>query len=173
MITKDQILNALNYDPETGIFTRKSNGMIAGGLQSKGNGYSRIKISLNGKQYMAHRLAWTYMTGDAPPKEIDHIDRDATNNRWCNLRDASSENQRNKSKQRNNSSGVTGVSWSSVSGKWGVRIWADVNGVKKYVHLGLFESIKLAEVVAEKFRLENGYKEGHGKTAPKYLSGLI
>lgn len=169
MITQKQIIDALEYDPATGVFIRRRTGKNAGKLKVKGNGYSRIKIWLLGRDHMAHRLAWVYMTGDQPPAAIDHIDRDATNNAWANIRNASGLNQKNKSKQRNNKSGITGVSWSKTSGKWCVRIWSGFNGEKKYQNLGLFSDIGEAGRVACEFRAKNGYSDGHGKFQPKYM----
>lgn len=64
-ITYDVLVQRLNYNSETGIFTwkpsnyRTKDGSVAGTL--KRDGY--IVLSINKKQYSAHRLAWLYMTG--------------------------------------------------------------------------------------------------------------
>ena len=61
---------------------------------------------------------------------VDHIDRNKTNNMFNNLRwCTSSENNRNKTKATNNTSGVQGIdkyrnSWRSQ--------WCDNEGKKKY-----------------------------------------
>jgi hypothetical protein len=52
-------------------------------------GYVQIKIS--GKLYHAHRLAWLYVYGYMPEKEIDHINRIRDDNRIANLREATSQ----------------------------------------------------------------------------------
>jgi hypothetical protein len=45
---------------------------------------------------MAHRLAWLLKTGSWPPRFIDQIDGNRSNNRWNNLREATkAENGRN------------------------------------------------------------------------------
>lgn len=99
MLTQEELKQKLIYDPETGIFTwiprprsfRRN--YVAGGQML--NGYITIGV---GKPYLAHRLAFLYMTGQFPTNQVDHINRIRNDNRWCNLRDAtSSENSFNKS----------------------------------------------------------------------------
>ena len=73
----------LEYNPLTGEFKwRPSN-----------NGY--VSIRIQGKAYLAHRLAWLITYGKMPKKDIDHIDRNRQNNRIDNLREVTaSENSR-------------------------------------------------------------------------------
>ena len=67
-------------------------------------------ISIYGKRYPAHRLAWLYIYGEWPPDQIDHIDGEPSNNRLDNLRLATnSENQQNRKIASNNTSGAKGV----------------------------------------------------------------
>jgi hypothetical protein len=71
--------------------------------------------ALTGVLYREHRLAWLYMTGEWPTHEIDHINGDRVDNRFCNLREATaSENRWNSRKRVNNTSGYKGVSWDSA-----------------------------------------------------------
>lgn len=111
-LTQEHLKQHYNYNPLTGEFRRliaNSNNSCVGELAGyMDNGY--CKISLDGKQYKAHRLAFLYMTGRFP-KYIDHIDRNRSNNRWDNLREAThSENMRNASIRVDNKTGVKGVS---------------------------------------------------------------
>lgn len=55
---------------------------------------------------------------------IDHIDCDFRNNQRTNLRPASkSQQQRNKKKPKNNTSGFKGVSRCKQTGRWAAKIW--------------------------------------------------
>lgn len=114
MITVDRLRDLLDYDPDTGLFTRKvrrarfPTGSVAGSPDVKGY----IIIEIDGRAYKAHRLAVLYVTGRMPgPREIvDHIDLDKANNRFANLRVASSaENCANRAAHASNSLGVKGV----------------------------------------------------------------
>ena len=72
----------------------------------------------------------------------DHIDGDGLNNVRENLRGCTAaENQRNRGKQRNNTSGEKGVSWHKRDRKWHARIM--LNGKSK--HLGCFNNPQAAK----------------------------
>ena len=102
------------------------------------NGYVRIRI--NEKQYLAHRLVFLMHHGHLP-QEIDHIDGNQSNNAIENLRPAThSQNLCNRGKQKNNTSGFKGVSWHKNKGRWIGRI--RING--KLNHLGYFDTAEQA-----------------------------
>ena len=42
-------------------------------------------ITIDGREYFAHDLVWLYMTGELPKGEVEHINRNNDDNRWCNL----------------------------------------------------------------------------------------
>jgi hypothetical protein len=50
------------------------------------NGY--ITIGFKYKHYLAHRLAFLYMTGQWPKEQLDHINGIRDDNKWANLREA-------------------------------------------------------------------------------------
>lgn len=142
MVTPEFVRSKLHYDPSTGVFTWRDTcthksrvGTVAGRLNSIGY----WEIGLGSKLYKAHRLAWLYMSDEPLPPEIDHIDGDRANNRWCNLRAAThSLNQQNrKAAHSNNQTGLLGV---RVKKRKTVRFQAiiHVNGVRKY--LGTFKT---------------------------------
>jgi hypothetical protein len=140
----NELLSDLDYDPETGVFTwivpKRGRVMKPLGIGRKTwKGYWRI--TLNGKDYKAHRLAWLFMTGEWPADQIDHINCDKLDNRWCNLRPANnSQNHMNAGPRSNNSSGVPGVSWDRWKGRWQVRITKDY----KNLHIGYFDDFSAA-----------------------------
>jgi hypothetical protein len=141
ILTQDELKAQLHYNPETGVFTRlKANctrvkvGDIAGNL-SKSTGY--IRFSINKKEYVAHRLAWLYMTGSFPINEIDHINGIKHDNRFSNLRDVPHEvNQRNAVSHRgfgnkNNVHGYAGVCFEKKANRY--RAECNMFGIRKVI----------------------------------------
>ena len=124
-ITFARLRKVLRYDAQTGAFTwlvqlapRGPVGSIAGWVSQ-----NRVRIGVDGTEYLAHRLAWLYVKGRWPRHEIDHINRNSSDNRWCNLREATaSENHCNTGLRSDNTSGVKGVHYRTDRGKWEARI---------------------------------------------------
>jgi hypothetical protein len=150
-LTADQLRALLDYDPETGIFRwrprtncrREWNTRYAGtiaGTQTKHLGY--IQIAVYGRLYLAQRLAWLWMTGSwSTSEEIDHWDTNTSNNRWGNLREAtSSQNKMNRPNRSDNTSGYKGVWWEKRRSKWVADIMVD----SKRRHLGYFPTAEAA-----------------------------
>lgn len=148
MLTQEKLRSLLSYCQETGLFTRiKSRrrhkfGEVAGTVRL--DGYIHIKIE--GTAYLAHRLAWLYVTGKFPDKEIDHINNIKSDNSWSNLRESTrSENERNQGIQKNNKLGIKGVS------KRGNRFTASVKSNKQYYYIGNFKTAKEAAEAYQSF----------------------
>lgn len=167
MLGHASLLGIIDYDPETGRFTwkRTRRGRFAKAGETAGNirkdGYRGIVIS--GRRYLAHRLAWFYMTGDWPALEVDHIDTDRDNNRWSNLREATrSQNNANERLRGCNTSGVKGVSYYHPTKRWRVQIQKD----RKKRSLGYFKTLEEAHAVylAEAKRLFGEYARVVEKT---------
>lgn len=164
-ITQEHLKYLFSYDPLTGLFTRNidvgrpgkvKKGKVAGCL-NKAHGY--VNIIIDREIYLAHRLAWLYMTGSFPESQIDHINHIRNDNRWVNLRDVTHvENQQNKNVQKNNSSGVAGVHWDKRSKKWWARI--GVNG--KIVSLGYYKNKTDAVKARKEAEIKHGYHPNHG-----------
>jgi hypothetical protein len=147
MLTYDHLRHALDYNADTGQFVWRnpsSDKMKPG--QSAGTIERYLQIRLGGKRYLAHRLAWLYMTGAWPDRQIDHINGDKLDNRWANLRLATpTQNNANAVARKRNSSGFKGVTWHSRNRKWQAQIAA--NG--RHFYLGQFET---AEAAAEAYQ---------------------
>ncbi|CAI1021899.1 HNH endonuclease signature motif containing protein [Serratia ficaria] len=144
------------------IWNTKFSNKIAGSVAKDRPGLSYVVIGINYKPYKAHRIIWSIHHGEITNgEEIDHINHDGTDNRLENLRlVTSSENKRNRTKQRNNSTGHTGVHWNGKTKKW--RAMIQVNG--KIKHLGYFIDIGDAVKARKSAEIENGFFEGHGTT---------
>jgi hypothetical protein len=141
-LTREYVAEILDYDPETGVFTRKKSthknhrGTTAGGINN--SGYWCIRVGAN--RYLAHRLAWLLVYGEMPDRMIDHINGNPLDNRIANLRMASpNENAYNRKKRSDNTSGIKGVS----AAKQGLRARISVDG--EMIHIGYFKTVDDAE----------------------------
>lgn len=47
-----------------------------------------IRVAVNGRRFLAHRIVWKLFYGSDPPEFIDHINGDGADNRPANLRAA-------------------------------------------------------------------------------------
>jgi hypothetical protein len=136
MLTHEELLEELRYDPDTGEFWWRISKRgrrcksPAGTLMS--TGYHRIMV--NGTEYLAHRLAWFYSHAEWPT-EIDHINGVTSDNRLVNLRPADRTEQRRNSTQRQDStSPFKGVTRSGD--RWYARIMHD----GRHHYLGRFDT---------------------------------
>lgn len=161
VINQKELKELISYDLDTGKFSwlvsrgtvRK--GATAGSLG--GRGY--ILIQLQNKSYLAHRLAWLYVTGRDPFQQIDHINHDRTDNRIKNLREVSAlENRKNSKKSTNNTSGHPGVYWCKQKKKWRARI--TVNGQDH--NLGRFTEINDARNAVDAAKEKYRFHKNHG-----------
>lgn len=81
----ERLHELLVYDAATGVLVWRKTGRTA----TERNG-RYLRLTIKGKHFQAHRVIWKLMTGDDPPEEVNHWNRDGTDNRWTNLRLASS-----------------------------------------------------------------------------------
>jgi hypothetical protein len=139
VLTQKRLKDVIHYDPETGVFTWVKRPGVRGGSiagTTMKDGYRRIKI--DGRGYLAHRLAVLYMEGYIPELTVDHIWRDRADNRYSGLREATYQCQtRNCGMCKNNTSGIKGVHWSAALKKWAASIRIN----NKLKHLGFFYNI--------------------------------
>lgn len=140
MLTHEYLCERLAYDPNSGRFTWRTSprfgwaGKLAGNMDD--GGYWRIRI--DNRSYKLHRLAWFYVHGRWPAREIDHINGNQSDNRLHNLREATrADNNHNTGINSNNRSGIKGVSWCTDKARWVVQI--GLNGRRR--HVGYYESV--------------------------------
>ncbi len=136
-LSADRLREVLRYEPETGKFfwlkgnNQKKAGDEAGWAETKTR---YIRITIFGQRYLAHRLAWLYVTGEWPHDRIDHKNMGRPDNRWENLRQASdSQNSANQKTSKKNMLGIKGVRLHEC-GRYTARICVG----RKSMYLGLF-----------------------------------
>lgn len=135
-----------DYDEQTGVFKRrvtiKGCNAKVGAVCGSNDGKGYLKISIDGRQFFAHRMAWAFVHGVWPDQDIDHKNGIGVDNRIANLRLATAsqngENQRRA--HTKNLAGLLGVCSDRRSGKFEARICA--RGVAH--HLGTFETAQAA-----------------------------
>jgi hypothetical protein len=159
--TAEYLRSILHYDPETGEWTwikKTSRKVVPGRSAGTDDGHRKI-IGIEGEIYPSSILAWLYMTGEWPPLQVDHVDRNSANDRWVNLRLATNQqNNMNKGLRKTNTSGVTGVSWFKNKQKWRAQIC--VNG---HISLGYYADFD--DACQARWDAEDKY---FGEFAPKH-----
>ena len=151
------LIERLNYDPETGEITWKvktRNGHMKpgdiAGAPVRPDGYYEIQV--DGVKYLAHRVALLLATGEMPG-EVDHINRDRSDNRLCNLRAVTrDQNMRNKSRYSNGNTPLNGVQ------TVGDKFCAVIGGSKNRQHLGTYMQIWDAICARMSANYKHGYK---------------
>lgn len=154
-LTAEHLRSILHYSPETGIFTwkvRTSRSVRVGDVAGCPDGLGYLQISVQSRLYRAHRLAWLHVYGEWPKLDIDHINRNRSDNRIANLRDVShKQNMQNAGKYSHNTSGHPGVHWYKQRSKW----QAHIRHNQKLIHLGYFSILE--EAIAARKAAEKLY----------------
>lgn len=147
MLTFEDANRLLIYDGLSGdLRWREDRGLARSGCMAgyvnTTTGYRMVRI--NYRAYGAHRLAWLLVTGDFPSGMLDHVDGNPLNNRWSNLREATSrQNCYNRRPRSDSKSGIKGVSRHGRA--WRARIW--LHG--SYMMLGTFSNSADAHLAYE------------------------
>lgn len=116
-------------------------------------GYHMLKAK---KPQSNNTIAMSHLLGF---KHHDHINRNPLDNRKENFRPASpTENAQNRSKRKDNSSGITGVGWYKQTCKW----LAHIRVNKKLINLGYFKDKN--EAIVARLKAERQY---FGEFAPQ------
>lgn len=156
-MTQKELQDVLHYNWLTGIFTWRStrnNRVQKGTVAGHRNKEGYIKIRLNNKTYAAHRLAFLYMRGFNPKEQVDHKNRNRSDNMWLNLREVTPKiNQQNTKLYSNNTSGCVGVR--KIKNKYIACI--------ARVYLGSFDSFDEAVKVRLEAEVKYNFHPNHGK----------
>lgn len=146
-LTAEFLRDRFSYDPDDGLLRYRSEVSIKGKVAPAGTiagsfnkeGYRYIKIDY--RNYRASRLVWLYVTGEWPKHQIDHKDRNASNDKWENLREATgSQNKANcgKYKTKKFSCHLKGVQ--AVQKRKSIRYRAVASKDGNIFHLGYFDT---------------------------------
>lgn len=99
--------------------------------------YAERRLPKNELGISVHESMHRYIMDSPNGMHVDHTDRNTLDNRRCNLRICTiSQNNMNRKKSSNNSSGYKGVYWNKIASKW--RSHITIN--KKSIHLGYFHN---------------------------------
>ena len=177
LLTREYLKQCMDYNPKTGNLTwkerplwhfkRESNGrgwntLNAGTVAGCIDGKGYLSVAVNGKIYRGHRLIFLHVTGKLPTGEVDHINHIRDDNRWVNLREVTtSENRINQKLSSASTCGHTGVYFSNKRGVWVAQIkrFGNVKYLGSYPHI---EDAVYARKTAEK---EMGFHPNHGQPA--------
>jgi hypothetical protein len=143
-ISLEQVNRSVSYHPDTGQFVwlvtrgKAKAGAIAGGPRPDGYWY----ISVCGRRFLAHRLAFLVMTGRAPERDIDHINGNRSDNRWGNLRDVTVQMNRQNQRQPKSASTskLLGAFYDPRCGRW----YSNIRANGRRVPLGRFDTAEQA-----------------------------
>ena len=167
----NKLRKTFSYNINTGILTkiRKTNRAITTDIAGFITADGYLNVGFNKKKYMVHRIIWILVHGVklSDKDEIDHINHNRTDNRLVNLRLVNRQtNQKNVSKRKDNTSGITGVCWKPKQHKWHSQI--GVNG--KIIHLGFFVEFHEAVNARKNAEVLYVFHENHGKPKKKASS---
>lgn len=139
MPTIERIRELFSYDQETGILRWRRdghNGAVRAGKvagQSTKNCAGYQSVTIDGRSCRIHVVIWAYHYGAWPSLDIDHINRNRSDNRIVNLREATRSQNLANSKAK---SGMKGASFDRRRGKWRARITV----AYKEIWLGSFDT---------------------------------
>jgi hypothetical protein len=182
-LTQAIVRELLDYDPATGALTwrrRRRRWFTRGDTWKSWNSRragtpafthvhrnGRLNGFILGQFHYAHRVIWLWMTGRWPNPELDHRNRNPTDNRWRNLREVGhSENQRNRSLGKNNQTGRIGVC-RTKHGSFRAQI--AVNG--RLIYLVCHKTLDAAALARQAAEQRYGFAAGHGRPRARSRGG--
>ena len=173
--SQDILKRLFDYNPETGDLFYKERTLdlcktirglqcFNGRFANKKASYMKdgyIVLKYDGVSYRAHRICYKIYYGEiSSDMEIDHINGVRCDNRILNLRMVrSTENRRNSSIPRNNSSGHIGVKFSKKKNLW----ISTISNNSKTIYLGEFKLLEDAIKSRMDAEVKYGYHKNHGR----------
>lgn len=137
-LTPGEVRRLFTYDPETGElwWAVGKRGRQRGKPVGCKKESDYLAFYIGPRKLYVHRVVFCWMLGRWP-EQVDHKNLDRGDNRWSNLREATSgQNKMNRMKRRDNTSGFKGIGWHKKNRRWRARIKA---GGKCY-ELGCYAS---------------------------------
>ncbi len=125
-LTQARLKELMHYNPKTGVlmWLEHRGGKAKAGTEAGALSVGYVRPMVDGQRYLAQRLIWLYMTGEWPPTQVDHEDRDRANNRWTNLRLATKkQNGENRNPHKRSTTGFRGVSFDKNCEKYRATIF--------------------------------------------------
>ncbi len=145
-LTQERLIELLEYDPSTGVFTRKkstNNQTAPGQIAGHPNADGYVTIRVDKVSHVAHRLAFLWMTGKYPDinLQVDHINGIRNDNRWSNLRLVTARTNQHNRISTDNRPGRTSKHLGVSHKKLGRRRWeASIRVDRKLIYLGRFST---------------------------------
>lgn len=131
---KSKVADWLTYDADTGAVTWLFTGKRADFIDRSRQGYRFVDIM--GVRLRAHHIAW-FLTYGVWPDLLDHKNGKRDDNKIENLRECTiAENNQNRGRQANNTSGFRGVGWHKGKQRWR----ADIRKGGRKRSLGYFKT---------------------------------
>src|ERR1700733_8234977 len=97
MLSLERLKELCRYDPASGyliwIKSPPSSHAIIGDVVGRLH-HGHLRVRIDGKDYQVSHLIWLYVTGSWPEHQIEHMNTINDDNRWTNLRLATTEKQR-------------------------------------------------------------------------------
>lgn len=142
--SRNYFLSKLDYNAKTGVLSwRRKVGLKPAGTLK--DGY--LRLVHQGKVMYAHRVIYFMQTGEAPTELVDHINGKRNDNRWVNLRGATSQqNIFNSCLRKHGKVKSKGVHVCNTTGRYRVQI--KHNGRNR--HIGRFDTVKEAKAAYTK-----------------------
>jgi len=129
--------------------------------------YYCYSITIDGRAYKVSRIIWFYVKGVWPSVELDHHDGNSLNNKFNNLREATTQQNNFNAKRRGNNNfvGVKCITNRKLKKKWVARITIN----NKRIQLGYYyteEEAGLAfQAMADKYHGDFAYHNREIDTA--------